>query len=131
MNWIELKALNNLYRNKEVKLNETLAGSGEITYLINSLKVLDKTHNKLFSLEKFNKLYEEHYLEKYDRYEFFLMSNCLLKAQTRFDENDIKILINIKSLKDDGSLDGLREQIIASNESVRGVSQMFFKNESI
>jgi hypothetical protein len=129
MNWIELKALYHLYQNQEVKLNITLAKSGEINYLINSLKVLDKSHNKVFSLERFGKIYEDNYLKKYILYEKFLSENELLKPHTRFEESDIKILMDIKSLREDGSLDELREQIIASNESRRGVSLMFFKNE--
>lgn len=129
MNWIELKALHNLYQNQEVKLNVTLSKSGEINYLINSLKVLDQSHDKIYSLNRFYKIYEDNYLKKYCLYEKFLLENELLKPHTRFEESDIKILINIKSLTDDGSLDELREQIIASNESVRGVSLMFFKNE--
>lgn len=129
MNWIELKALYYLYQNQEVKLNVTLSKSGEINYLINSLKVLDKSHDKISSLSRFYKIYEDNYLEKYILYEKFLSENQLLNPYTRFEESDIKILMNIKSLREDGSLDELREQIIASNESVRGVSLMFFKNE--
>lgn len=129
MNWIELKALYYLYQNQEVKLNVTLSKSGEINYLINSLKVLDKSHDKISSLSRFYKIYEDNYLKKYILYEKFLSENQLLNPYTRFEENDIKILMNIKSLREDGSLDELREQIIASNESVRGVSLMFFKNE--
>ena len=129
MNWIELKALYYLYQNQEVKLNVTLSKSGEINYLINSLKVLDKSHDKISSLSRFYKIYEDNYLKKYILYEKFLSENQLLNPYTRFEESDIKILMNIKSLREDGSLDELREQIIASNESVRGVSLMFFKNE--
>ena len=129
MNWIELKALYHLYQNQEVKLNVTLSKSGEINYLINSLKVLDKSHDKIFSLSRFYKIYEDNYLKKYSLYEKFLSENELLSPHTRFEESDIKILMNIKSLREDGSLDELRDQIIASNESVRGVSLMFFKNE--
>lgn len=129
MNWIELKALYNLYQNNEVKLNATLSKSGEINYLINSLKVLDKSYDKIFSLGRFCKIYEDNYLKNYRLYENFLSENQLLKPHIRFEESDIKILMNIKSLREDGLLDELREQIVASNESVRGVSLMFFKNE--
>lgn len=129
MNWIELRALNNLYKNGEIKLNDTLIKSGEINYLINSLRTLDRTHDKLFVLEGFTELYEKDYLEKYDYYETFLSDNGLLRPQLRFEENDIKILINIQSWKQQGTLEELRKQIIASDESLRGVSLMFFKND--
>jgi hypothetical protein len=129
MNWIELRALNNLYITGEVKLNNTLAKSGEINYLINSLRILDRSHNKLFALNGFTKIYEKDYLEKYNCYEAFLSENGLLKSQLRFDENDVKTLMNIQTWKNEGILEELRKQIIASDESLRGVSLMFFKNE--
>lgn len=129
MNWIELRALNNLYSNGEVKINDTLAKSGEINYLINSLRILDRTHNKLFVLDGFTELYEKDYLEKYNRYEVFLSDSGLLKPQLRFEEHDIKILMNIQTWKNEGTLEALRKQIIASDESLRGISLMFFKND--
>lgn len=129
MNWIELRALNNLYTNGEVKLNDTLAKSGEVNYLINSLSLLDRSHNKLFTLNGFTEIYEKDYLEKYNRYEAFLSDNGLLKPQLRFEENDIKTLMNIQGWKKEGTLEELRKQIIASDESLRGISLMFFKNE--
>ncbi|HEX7691874.1 MAG TPA: hypothetical protein VF408_05770 [Sediminibacterium sp.] len=129
MNWIELRALNNLYLAREVMLNDTLEKSGEINYLINSLRVLDRSHNRLFALPGFTVVYENEYLEKYNRYETFLLSNKLLKPQIRFEERDIKILMNILAWKEEGTLDELWKQIIASDESLRGVSLMFFKNE--
>ncbi|SEM26921.1 hypothetical protein SAMN05216436_10352 [bacterium A37T11] len=129
MNWIELRALNNLYTNGEIKLNNTLAKSGEINYLINSLRILDRSHNKLFTLNGFTDIYEKEYLERYTSYEDFLLENGLLKPQLRFEENDIKILMNIQTWKNEGILEELRKQIIASDESLRGVSLMFFKNE--
>lgn len=129
MNWIELRALNNLYSNGEVKINDTLAKSGEINYLINSLRTLDRTHNKLFVLDGFDDIYEKDYLEKYNRYETFLSDNKLLKPQLRFEESDIQILIEIKEDMDNGNLEPLREQIIKNEATVRVVSLMFFKNE--
>lgn len=129
MNWIELRALNNLYKNGEVDLNETLKGSKEIHFLINSLNKLDVTYDKIYALEGFTEIYERDYLEKYNSYEAFLSENGLLKHQLRFEENDIKILMNIQTWKKEGTLEELRKQIIASDESVRGISLMFFKND--
>lgn len=129
MNWIELRALNNLYSKGNVKINDTLAQSGEINYLINSLRILDRTHNNLFVLDGFAEIYEKDYLEKYNRYETFLLDNELLKPQLRFEESDIQILIGIKEDMDNGNLEPLREQIIKNEATVRIVSLMFFKNE--
>lgn len=129
MNWIELRALYNLYTSGCIKINNTLAESGEINYLINSLRVLDRSHNELFTLDGFTRIYEEEYMEKYNRYETFLTEKGLLKPQLRFEENDIKTLMNIQAWKNEGTLEELRRQIIASDESLRGISLMFFKNE--
>ncbi|MFT4221331.1 hypothetical protein [Dysgonomonas sp.] len=129
MNWIELRALNNLYLNGEIKINDTLTKSGEINYLINSLRILDRTHNKLFILEGFAEVYEKDYLGKYNRYEAFLLDNELLKPQLRFEEFDIQVLIGIKEDMGNGNLEPLREQIIKNEATVRIVSLMFFKNE--
>lgn len=129
MNWIELRALNNLYTNRRIKINNTLAESGEINYLTNSLRILDRSHNELFTLDGFTRIYEEEYMEKYNRYETFLTEKGLLKPQLRFEENDIKTLMNIQAWKNKGTLEELRQQIIASDESLRGISLMFFKNE--
>ena len=129
MNWIELRALNNLYLNGEIKINDTLTKSGEINYLINSLRILDRTHNKLFILEGVAEVYEKDYLAKYNRYEAFLLDNELLKPQLRFEEFDIQVLIGIKEDMGNGNLEPLREQIIKNEATVRIVSLMFFLNE--
>lgn len=129
MNWIELKALNNLYKNGSVKLNETLRSSKEIRYLMNSLKAIEENHKFLTALDKYESIYEKDYLEKYVQYEKFLSENSLLKPQTQHDEADIKTLMSIQSMKDEGVLQELREQIIASDISLRNISFMFFKNE--
>lgn len=129
MNWIELMALNNLYTNGEVKLNDTLKKSGEINYLINSLRRLETSHNKLFALDGFAKIYEKEYLEKYNHYQSFLSENGFLKPQLRFEESDINVLVGIKKDMKTGNLLPLREQIIKKEATVRIVSLMFFKNE--
>ncbi len=129
MNWIELKALNNLYKNGEVKLNDTLTHSGEINFLRNSLGKLDTTHDRIYVLEGFSETYEKDYLEKYQTYEAFLSESGFLKPQLRFEEEDIERLMGIKMDMDSGDLAPLREQIIKNEATVRIVSLMFFKNE--
>lgn len=129
MNWIELKALKNLYISGEIKLNDTLAKSGEINYLINSLRILDRSYSKLFALNGFNEIYEKEYIVRYNIYEAFLAEYGLLKPQLRFEESDIKILIEIKEDMDSGNLLPLRDQIIKKEATIRIVSLMFFKNE--
>jgi hypothetical protein len=129
MNWIELKALNNLYKNGEVKLNNTLTHSAEINFLKNSLGKLDTTYDRIYVLDGFSETYEKDYLEKYQTYEAFLSETGLLKPQLRFEEEDIQRLTGIKKDMDSGNLAPLREQIIKNEATVRIVSLMFFKNE--
>lgn len=120
MNWIELRALNNLYINGEVKLNDTLAKSGEINYLINSLRILDRTHDKLFTLDGFAEIYEKEYLEKYNRYQSFLLENELLKPQVRFEEYDIISLFFISN-----HVDELKKNL----STIRTFSSTIFKGQ--
>ena len=129
MNWIEFKALNNLYRNKEIKVGSTISQSGEFNYLINSIRVLDRSHDNVFALDGFERIYENDYQKRYDKYEMFLSENDLLKPQTRFEESDIEKLIDLKQGMESGELLSIRDEIRKNEETVRGVSLMFFKNE--
>lgn len=129
MNWVEFKALNNLYRNKEIKLRSMITQSGEFNYLINSIRVLDRSHDKVFVLDGFDQVYENDYQKRYDKYEAFLSENDLLKPQTRFEESDIEKLIDLKQGMESGELISVRNEILKKEETVRGVSLMFFKNE--
>src|ERR1700722_9728431 len=119
MNWIELKALHELYRTGSVVKNNTLSNSAEIHYLENSLHVLQQTFKKLHTLDSYYPFYEAHYLERFKKYEAFLHDIEMLKPQSRFELADIDILRTIDSGRRDGSLEFLREQIISSNESLR------------
>jgi hypothetical protein len=129
MNWIELRALHELYRTGTVAKNNTLSGSAVIRYLENSVNVLQQTFKKLQAMDSYYSFYEANYLVKYQQYEKFLQEIGTLKPQSRFELSDIDILMAIDSGRRDGSLEFLREQIISSNESLRGVSLMFFKHE--
>ncbi len=129
MNWVEFKALNNLYRNKEIKLRSMITQSGEFNYLINSIRVLDRSHDKIFALDGFNRIYENDYQKRYDKYEAFLSENDLLKPQTRFEESDIEKLIDLRQGMESGEILSIRDEIRKNEETVRGVSLMFFKNE--
>jgi hypothetical protein len=129
MNWIEWKALHELHQNGEVPLNQTLTGSDVLAYLENSLGVVERTARKLKVAEGYHAVYEKNYKTKFDRYFSFLQENDLVKPQSRFEEQDLDILISIKEGMDSGEFTELRNQIIAADESLRGVSLMFFKNE--
>lgn len=129
MNWIELKALNKLYKEEQITLNETLSQSKEIKYLINSRGVLEQNHKTLIANDAYKMVYEREYYDKYVLYEEFLTQFDLLKPQSRFEESDINKLIDIHNSKKNGDLDELIQQIIANDETIRGVSEMFFRNE--
>lgn len=129
MNWIEIKALHNLYLNGEVRLNETLSKSSELGFLAHSYKILHFNSKTIQRLDGFAELYERRYSGNYVQYFTFLQEQGFLKPQIRWEERDIRVLMKIKAGLDSGELTGLRDQIIASEESQRGVSLMFFKNE--
>ncbi len=129
MNWIELNALHRLKEHGFVGVNQTLIDSYVFKYLSESLEVIDFSSKKITSLNGFATVYEKLYAGQFERYQSFLQNNELLKAQTRFEDSDIDILIRIKDGIESGDLLDLRTQIISADESLRGVSQMFFKNE--
>jgi hypothetical protein len=129
MNWTVLKALDQLYQNQPVKKNRTLEESGEIAYLIDPLNLVQEQCKNFVAQEGYLDFYERHYKANFEQYQAFLNNNSLLKSQTRFEEKDIQTLMGIKASKDAGNLDQLRAQLIEFDESVRGVSQMFFIND--
>jgi hypothetical protein len=129
MNWTVLKALDKLYHHEAVSINQTLKESGEVAYLVDSLQLLQEQSKHLRAQDGFALFYEKHYKSNFEKYRDFLSTNNLLKLQTRFEEKDIQTLIRIKADKDAGNLDQLRKQLAEADESVRGVSQMFFKND--
>ncbi|KYP15937.1 hypothetical protein [Flavihumibacter sp. CACIAM 22H1] len=129
MNWIELRALNNLYRYGSAKYNETLKKSKEIGFLIDSLNAIELGHRSYIASDKYKLIYERDYLNQFTAYETFLSANNLLKPQTQYEEADIRILMKLQGMKEDGVLDELRSQIIAADTSLRNISLMFFKSE--
>lgn len=129
MNWIEHRALFELFENGSVALNETLKKSSEIEFMVDSLGVLGKRGKELFTMDGYHELYEKKFRERYDRYSNFLLKNELWKPYSRFEDSDIQILINIKKKMDSGELSSLRQQIIDYDESLKNISLMFFKHE--
>jgi hypothetical protein len=129
MNWTVLKTLDKLYHQEAVSINQTLKESGEVAYLIDPLQLIQEQGKYLVTQDGFAAFYEKHYKSNFEKYQLFLSANNLLKSQTRFEEKDIHTLIKIKTDRDAGNLDPLRAQLIEYDESVRGVSQMFFIND--
>lgn len=130
MNWVALKSLNELYRNKETKIKETLIKDSLFQHLLNDTQEIKEGYKIYYSDdEDFFEMYEEEYLEKFNQYYTFLENNQLLKPQTRFEEADIIELMDMKRRMDNGQLQPIRDQIVKNEDTVRNVSSMFFKNE--
>ncbi len=129
MNWIEWRALHKLYQQERVDFNETLLKSKEINFLIHSLKVVDRSGKYLEGLPDYPAVYEQKYFERYKRYHQFLTDSNLLRPQTRYEETDIIALQKVYEWEKEGRLDSLRTRVLNDEETLRGVSDMFFKNE--
>jgi hypothetical protein len=129
MNWIVLKALNTLFEKGEVPQKISLNANGEIIYLKNSLHAIEFKGKKIMAMSEYRVHYMEHYNEDYQKYLSFLNEFDLVKPQSRYEESDIQILMKIHGLRQDGALDEIRHQILEANESLRGLSQMFFKHD--
>lgn len=131
MKWNVLKDMQLLYEYGKIKRKPSFVNDSYINHLIHSTKELCALRKEVIIPENstFRQTYEKLYLEKFISYKTFLENNELEKPQTRFEHTDIEQLIDIKAQMDSGSLKLLREQILKANETVRGISFMFFKNE--
>ncbi|WP_405252883.1 hypothetical protein [Dokdonia sp. Asnod3-C12] len=128
MNWIEIKALHKLYTNGEVRINQTLAKSPILKNHQNALEI--ERGRKFYTRnDVFLEVYERRYLEDYENYVTFLQGEGLLKPQLRFNKKDIDLLIQFKQGITNGSLLQRRNDLEEAQESVRGFSHMFFKND--
>lgn len=78
MNWIVLKALNDLYLKGTVDKNETLNKSDEIAFLVDSLQVLHARTKKYQKVDGFNEIYADKYLRDFNSYRSFLQDSLLL-----------------------------------------------------
>lgn len=128
MNWIEIKALHKLYIDGEVRINQTLAKSPVFKNHQNALEI-ERKRKSFTRNEVFLEVYERRYLKDYEKYVAFLEGEGLLKPQLRFNKNDIDLLIQFKQGIANGSLLTRRNELEEAQESVRGFSHMFFKND--
>jgi len=77
----------------------------------------------------FELTFKNRYLQKYNECLGLLNDIGENTPQCRFDVEDILRLRDMKCQMENGELKEIRRQIIESNETRRGVSLMFFKNE--
>ena len=129
MNWIVLTSLRTIYENNKVHIKSALDDDPHIQHILTQTHELQRFSGFYHKSHGFDEYYEKNHQENYDAYVTFLGRNKLLKSQLRLKEDDIRILMNIEEGMESGDLQELRDQIIDSEETVRGVSRMFFKNE--
>lgn len=128
MNWITLKSLNEVYHHGQTKTKTTLKKDSTIKSILGT-KELIEVGDSLISGVGYDEYYERYHRDNFLAYTEFLQSKGFLKPQTRFEESDIKVLMDLDSRMQSGEFLEIRDQMIEAEESVRGVSSMFFKNE--
>lgn len=128
MNWITLKSLNEVYHHGRTKTKVTLKKDSTIKSILGTRELIE-VGGSLISGDGYDEYYERYHRDNFLVYTDFLQSKGFLKPQTRFEESDIKVLIDLDSRMERGELLEIRDQMIEAEESVRGVSSMFFKNE--
>lgn len=128
MNWTVIKALNKIYNNGSVKRNKTLNNSAVLKNheQANEIRIERKD---FVAIEDFNAVYESKYLEDFNRYVAFLSDKKFLKPQLKFDDSDIEVLIMLDEKIKKNTLVPSIKQLKEAQETVRGFSDMFFKNE--
>lgn len=126
MNWTVLKSLHQLFLDRKTKVKHSLKEDSSFQLLVSNKEIIEVGKNYLPGL-LFDSYYKKHHLNQFPIYFDFLETHNLLKK--RFEEEDIKTLIELQSKKQSGNLIPNREQLIEAQETVRGFSTMFFKND--
>lgn len=131
MNWQNFKSLHELYETGRTQNNLSLSNNPVFRYLADKTKELLFTKNDIFVVDKqsFEKTFENRYLKKYSDCLGLLNEIGENIPQCRFDVDDIDRLREMMRQMENGELEIIRQQIIESNETRRGVSLMFFKHE--
>tara|TARA_R110001606_G_scaffold86598_4_gene196017 strand:+ start:10727 stop:11674 length:948 start_codon:yes stop_codon:yes gene_type:complete len=128
MNWVEIKALHKLYIQKEVKLNKTI-NSSPVFKMHEQAGEISKGRRTYIAKDVFIQVYVTKYLSDFNKYSEFLSEKKLLKPQLKFSKKAIDLLISFDEGLKSGELAKLRADLIKAQESVKGFSLMFFKNE--
>ncbi|WP_299095351.1 Wadjet anti-phage system protein JetD domain-containing protein [uncultured Winogradskyella sp.] len=127
MNWTVLKSLSELYHHRKVQKKTSLENDSEFCLLLDTKEIRDNDKFYVPNDVLYNQYYEKHHLENFDVYYEFLEKYNLLKK--RFEEEDIKKLIELETKNNSKTLIPSREQLIEAQETVRGFSTMFFKHD--
>jgi Uncharacterized protein conserved in bacteria C-term(DUF2220) len=130
MNWQTFKSLYELYESGKTKFRSTLAEDAVFKYHSDQTKELLFTRKEISVVdENFKNTFQTRYLKKYNDCLAFLDGMGLNTPYCKFEVDDVLVLRDMKFQMDAGQLNEIQEQIIQSNETRRGVSLMFFKNE--
>jgi hypothetical protein len=131
MNWQMFKALHELYITGKTKARSSLMEDSTFRYHALQTKELLYTKKEIIVKNKtsFDQTFLKRYFETYNQCHHLLESIGENTPQCRFDVDDILCLVEMKHQMENGQLQEIRKQIIDSNETRRGVSLMFFKNE--
>lgn len=129
MNWPVLKALHEVYERGETPRKDSLLKDSKVRFLLEQTHELKRGVRTISKGDGFDEYYRNTHLENYLRYYSFLSDTGLLKPQLRFQEGDIRVLMEMHADMESGDLIPIRDGIIEAEETVRGVSEMFFKNE--
>mgnify|MGYP003109165045 CR=1 FL=1 len=131
MNWITMKSLHSLYTEGITEAKRTVLSDGEIKFLLHSTQEIIHVNKfiKVNPNEGFTSTYERDYQKSYEEALDLLNRYNLNSPYVRFQDQDFETLLKLESQVKNGELDLLREQILKAQESVRGVSQMFFVND--
>jgi hypothetical protein len=125
-----------VYQSEKTKLRPTLVSDAIFKFHINQTKELLVTRREIIISPSrsltgldFKETFKKNYLDKYNTCLSFLNEMELNTPQCKFDVEDILILRDMHLQMEKGELNEIREQIIKSNETRRGVSLMFFRND--
>lgn len=143
LNWIELRALYNLYIGNQVNKGainnkNSLRNHPYIKLLYNRGFIKDKIGNGKFFVKeglnsKYDSLYKQEFIDAnkeiiFEKYYAFLKDIGVDANTTRLREIDIKRLIDIKKISTSEELVDLKNQIKVGRENRQGISKMFFKS---
>jgi len=133
MNWQSFKSLYELYEFGKTKFKPTLGDDAVFKYHAYQTKELLITRKEILVVDtasnSFKEAFEKRYLQTYNDCIVLLDSIDENTPQCKFEVDDIMRLKEMKTQMINGALLKIREQIIESKETRRGVSLMFFKNE--
>jgi hypothetical protein len=129
MNWPVLKALHQVYLEGKTPKKEGLLADSKVRFLLTQTHELTLGVTKIFKGEGFDEYYQNNHLANFLSYERFLSESGLLKPQLRYQESDLCVMMEMYEGMKSGVLVPIRDGILKAEETVRGVSEMFFKNE--